>query len=59
MANGTFDRSNFKGVYGIVKNPDFPEGHHHCQAGNLYEPVGRIRSAVSGLFQNSVPKISS
>jgi PTH1 family peptidyl-tRNA hydrolase len=25
MANGTFDRSNFKGVYGIVKNPDFPE----------------------------------
>lgn len=25
MANGSFDRSNFKGVYGIIKNRDFSE----------------------------------
>jgi PTH1 family peptidyl-tRNA hydrolase len=26
MANGSFDHSGFRGVYGIVKNPDLPEG---------------------------------
>lgn len=25
LANGAFDRSDFKGLYGLVKNPSFPE----------------------------------